>query len=54
MKSLEGTITKYMILEFTVEKLSDRTRAANIRVLKVRQLLCFTVKNLFDHRVTVQ
>ena len=54
VKSLEGTITKYMILEFTVEKLSDRIRAANIRVLKVSQLLCFTVNNLFNHRVTVR
>ena len=54
VKSLEGTITKYMILEFTVEKLSDRTRAANIRVLKVRYSLCFTVNTLFNHRLTMR
>ena len=34
--SLEGTINKYMTLEFIVENLSGKIRAADISVLKVR------------------
>ena len=34
--SLEGTILKYMTLEFIVENVSEKARATNISVLKVR------------------
>jgi cold shock CspA family protein len=39
VKSLRGKIGKYMVLDFKVEKLTERTRAADIRVLTVRILL---------------
>ena len=39
VKSLKGEIWKYMVLEFKVEKLTERTRAADIHVLTVRILL---------------
>ena len=45
VKSLEGTISKYMTLEFTVETLPEKTRAANIDVVEVGQSLCFIVKH---------
>lgn len=35
VKSLKGEIWKYMVLEFKVEKLTERTRAADIHVLTV-------------------
>ena len=35
VKNLEGNIDKDMLLDFKVEKLTDRTRAADIRVVKV-------------------
>ncbi len=37
VKNLEGNIVKDMLLDFKVEKLTERTRAADIRVLKVRR-----------------
>jgi cold shock CspA family protein len=36
VKNLEGNIVKDMLLDFKVEMLTERTRAADIRVLKVR------------------
>jgi cold shock CspA family protein len=36
--NLEGNIYKDMLLDFKVEKLTERTRAADIRVLNVRKL----------------
>ena len=36
VKSLRGTISKWMVLEFKVEQLTGRTRAADIHVLTVR------------------
>ncbi len=39
VKSLKGEIWKYMVLGFKVEKLTERTRAADIHVLTVRKLL---------------
>lgn len=38
VKNLKGNIYKDMLLDFKVEKLTERTRAADIRVLKVRKL----------------
>ena len=43
VKSLKGEIWKYMVLEFKVEKLTERTRAADIHVLTVRTLLIKSV-----------
>ena len=37
VKDLEGNIVKDMLLDFKVEKLTERTRAADIRVLEVRR-----------------
>jgi cold shock CspA family protein len=37
VKTLEGNIVKDMLLDFKVEKVTGRTRAAAIRVLKVRK-----------------
>ena len=37
VKNLEGNIAKDMLLDFKVEKLTERTRAADIRVLEVRK-----------------
>ena len=43
VKSLEGTISKHMTLEFKVEKLTEKIRAADIHVLKVRNpMYCST------------
>lgn len=39
VKSLKGTVSKYMTLDFTVEKLPKKTRAANIKIVKVGQLV---------------
>lgn len=36
VKSLKGEIRKFMVLQFKVEKLTERTRAANVQVLTVR------------------
>ena len=37
VKNLEGTIVKDVLLDFEVEKLTERTRAADIQVLEVRK-----------------
>ena len=37
VKNLKGNIVKDMLLDFKVEKLTERTRAADIQVLKVRK-----------------
>ena len=37
VKNLKGNILKDMLLDFKVEKLTERTRAADIQVLKVRK-----------------
>jgi cold shock CspA family protein len=37
VKNLEGNIVKDMLLDFIVEKLTERTRAADIRVSTVRK-----------------
>ena len=39
VKSLKGEIWKYKVLQFKVEKLTERTRAADIHVLTVRTLV---------------
>jgi cold shock CspA family protein len=40
VKSLQGEIRKTMVVEFKVEKLTERTRAADIHVLTVRTSFC--------------
>ena len=43
VKNLKGTIVKDMLLDFEVEKLTERTRAADIQVLEVRKCCKFFV-----------
>ena len=43
VKSLKGEIRKSMVLQFVVEKLTEKTRAADIHVLTVRLLSTYSV-----------
>ena len=48
VKSLKGEIRKFMVLQFRVEKLTERTRAANVQVLTVRILFaCIAIHFIY-------